>query len=62
MSHLIKDVLLGKDLVITPKMSYIRILHMNFCLSKKEIFQETACPKVLASKVPASGRYIDYSF
>ena len=32
-------------MVIIPKMSKLKILHRNFRLSKKEVLQETACPK-----------------
>ena len=39
-SYVIKDGLLGKYLVITPRMSKLKNHHRKFCLSKQEVFRK----------------------
>ena len=44
-SYILKNGLLGKYLVITPKKPKLKILHRNFCLSNKEVFRKLPVQK-----------------
>ena len=44
-SYVLEDGLFGKYVVITPKMSKLKILYWKFCLSKKEVFRKLPVQK-----------------